>query len=507
MSRVALASVVALTGAAVLVLEILGTRVLGPDFGVSLLLWSVLISVTLAALAAGYALGGRWAGTAPSAARLALLPGVAGAWVLLIPFCRGALGAATRPWDPTAGLLVCAAVLFFPPLMLLGMVGPYAIRLGTHSVDEVGRVSGNLFAVSTLASVAAALATGFTLIPVLGVTRLLMAVSLALFVAAAIAWLSAKSRGGVVAAMLGMSLAVVVAGRSQAHVPGVLAKIESRYAQLRVIDVDNLRYLLIDGSPHTILDTDEGEPRQPHVYAAEIAADLFARHGRMLLLGLGGGAMAEVFSRHGWDVDAVEVDREVARLAAQFFRLKPFHARVVIGDAREEMRRSHERYDVVMFDACGGASIPFHLVTREAFAEAKAHLTPDGVVMLNTEAVGWQDPIVHALAATLRTQFRNVFAMPTAEPQNAVGNVVLMASDRDLDVTSEQLGDPVATLSDDDEHFRVLSRRHAWENRYDPRMGRVLTDDWNPIDLRGDAINRAMRAKMRTILPDSLLRD
>jgi spermidine synthase len=404
-------------------------------------------------------------------------------------------------------LLVCASVLFFPPLLLLGMVGPYAIRLGTRSVDEVGRVSGNLFAVSTLASVAAALATGFMLIPVLGVTRLLAVVAVALFVAAGIAWLAARSTRGALVAMLGIGLAVAVGGRTASPVPGVLAKLESRYAQLRVIDVGDLRYLLIDGSPHTILDLSEGEPRQPHVYAAEIATDLFARHGRLLLLGLGGGAMAEVFSRHGWQVDAVEVDREVARLATQFFRLQPFHARVVRGVARAAGRRARARYDVVMFDACGGASIPFQLVTREAFAEAKAHLMPDGVVMLNTEAVGWQDPIVHALAATLRTQFRNVFALPTAEPPNEVGNVILMASDRPLVVTPEQLGDPVATLSDDDEHFRVLSRHHAWENRYDPRRGKVLTDDWNPIDLRGDAINRAMRAKMRTLLPDSLIRD
>src|SRR5689334_23859353 len=47
-----------LSGASVLVLEILGTRVLAPYYGVSLFLWSTLIAVTLAALAAGYALGG-----------------------------------------------------------------------------------------------------------------------------------------------------------------------------------------------------------------------------------------------------------------------------------------------------------------------------------------------------------------------------------------------------------------------------------------------------------------
>ena len=42
--------IVAVAGAAVLAIEILGTRVLGPFYGVSLFLWSALISVTLLAL-------------------------------------------------------------------------------------------------------------------------------------------------------------------------------------------------------------------------------------------------------------------------------------------------------------------------------------------------------------------------------------------------------------------------------------------------------------------------
>ena len=157
MSRARLFLVVALSGAAVLTLEILGTRVLGPFYGVSLFLWSALISVTLAALAAGYALGGRWAQRSLSTTRLSWLLAAAGAWVLLVPWTRGPLIAVASHLGLRGAVLLAATLLFFPPLMLLGMVSPYAIRLGTRSVDEVGRVSGDLFAVSTLASVGAAL--------------------------------------------------------------------------------------------------------------------------------------------------------------------------------------------------------------------------------------------------------------------------------------------------------------------------------------------------------------
>ena len=65
----------------------------------------------------------------------------------------------------TLEVLVSATILFFPPLALLGTVSPFAIRLKAAALDQVGRTSGNLFAVSTVASVAAAIATGFFLIP------------------------------------------------------------------------------------------------------------------------------------------------------------------------------------------------------------------------------------------------------------------------------------------------------------------------------------------------------
>jgi len=504
MSRLTLYLVVSLSGASVLVLEILGTRVLGPFYGVSLFLWSALISITLAALAAGYALGGRAADRNPTGARLSLLLAIAGLWVLAAPWLRApvvhiAAGLGLRP-----AVLVSAALLFFPPLFLLGMVSPYAVRLATRRVEEVGTTTGNLFAISTLASVAAAVLTGFVLIPALGVSRLLACVALTLFAAAALA------RADRVAALLmvpAIGLTWLTAARAERPAPGVLARVESPYAELRVVEAGGFRYLMLDGGAHTVFRAASGEPHQPYIYVAEIAADLSRPHGRLLLVGLGGGGAAEVFSRRGWQVDAVEIDPEVPKLAAEYFGLKPFYARVMVAEGRQFLQRSQDTYDVVFLDAFGSASIPFHLVTREAFAAAKVRLASGGILALNVETVGWKDPIVNALVATLQTSFRNVIALPTAEPPNQLGNVILLASDRDLAVTPEQLGDPVAALENEDEHFRVVSRHHGWENQYRPRNGVVLTDDWNPVDLRAEEINLVARRWLRTQIPDSLMRE
>ena len=175
--------VVSVSGACVLAIEILGTRILGPFYGVSIFLWSALISVTLAALSLGYAIGGRWADRGPQASRLAFMLAGAGVWMLLVPWLARPLLSITEPLGLRAAVLASATLLFFPPLTLLGMVSPYAIRLSAERLEEVGRTAGNLYAVSTLASVFAALATGFWLIPNIGVTKLTLGVGVLLVAA------------------------------------------------------------------------------------------------------------------------------------------------------------------------------------------------------------------------------------------------------------------------------------------------------------------------------------
>src|SRR5687768_14857218 len=119
MPRLALYAVVAISGGCVLAIEILGTRLLGPFYGVSLYLWSALISVTLAALSLGYVLGGRWADHDPRPSRLALLLALAGGWMVVVPWLRDPLLLAVEGIGLRGAVLIAATVLFFPPLALL----------------------------------------------------------------------------------------------------------------------------------------------------------------------------------------------------------------------------------------------------------------------------------------------------------------------------------------------------------------------------------------------------
>jgi len=490
-------AVVAMSGAGVLALEILGTRLLGPFYGVSLYLWSALISVTLAALSTGYALGGRWADRDARPARLTWLLAGAGLWTMGVPWLRGPLLAVSEGLGLRAAVLLSATVLFFPPLVLLGMVSPVAIRIHASALDRVGRSAGNLYAVSTLASVAAALATGFWLIPVVGVQRLTLATGVMLLIAAMIAWLAgAPSRArAATASMIVLPGALGVWGLSRpeplpAH---TLFVGDSPYAEIRVVDHHDLRYLLIDGGMHTIIRPGTAETHHPYVHVAELARELFGRPGRLLLVGLGGGACARQFEREGWKVDAVEIDPMVVKTAQQWFGLRPQVATIHQEDGRHFLEETKDRYDVILLDAFGSSSIPFHLVTREAFYVARSRLARGGVLVLNVEAVGWNDELVKSLGATLATSFSHVLALPIAEPPNQIGNLILMAAQRPMEISDAALGNPADWEADDYLHWNSVLRNHAWDNRFTPEGGPVLTDDLNPVDLWAERINLVAR--------------
>jgi spermidine synthase len=501
-------AVVSASGASVLAVEILGTRILGPYYGVSLFLWSALITVTLAALSVGYAVGGRWADRGPRYSRLALVLAGAGVWLLVVPWIKGPALKLLEPAGLRFAVLIAATILFFPPLVLLGMVSPYAIRLRTESLDEVGRSAGDIYAVSTVASVAAALLTGFVLIPEVGVTRLVYGIGALLVLAALIAVVAGREkRGAVVAVFLLLLVAGGTAGIAPGERPdpksGLLSLTESPYMEIRVIEDNGVRALLLDGGCHTYVDASSMKTLYPYVMVLDIVRLFYSDPGRMLLVGLGGGSVAKSYHAAGWDVDVAEIDPDVVETAREWFDLRPQEASITVMDGRRYLYQTDKRYDLVILDAFGSSAIPFHLVTREMFALVKSRLNPGGVLAMNVEARDWHDILVHSLAATLKTEFSTVIALPVGEPPNVLGNVVLLAADRPLDLEEGSLGNPYEFLGDDYWHTVVVQRNHAWANRFVPLTDGipVLTDDHDPVALWAERINLVARRQLHTAPP------
>ena len=339
------------SGASVLAIELLGTRIIAPFYGASIYLWSALISVTLAALSCGYAIGGRLADRGADLKRFCIIIGLAGLWIVAIPWIRFPLLVVTESVGLRAAVLLTATVLFFPPLALLGMVSPYAIRLKATSLSVVGRTAGNLYAVSTVASVGAAVATGFFLIPNVGVYRLVFLIGIALIVTALIGLACERRLRGAAAAILVLTMAGATWGQtSLAQEPdpenGLIAVRQSAYAEIRVVDLSGVRYMLIDGSMHTGADTATWESYFAYVNVLDIPRLFFKQPGEMLLVGLGGGSVVKNYVREGWQVDAVEIDPVVTCVAREYFGFEDTEAQVYEMDGRQFLITHEKKYDL-----------------------------------------------------------------------------------------------------------------------------------------------------------------
>ena len=249
--------------------------------------------------------------------------------------------------------------------------------------------------------------------------------------------------------------------------------------------------MLIDGGTHSIVDPTTYASDFPYVHVLDVTRYLFPEPGNLLLIGLGGGSVAKAFARHGWRIDSVEIDRVVTEIAYRDFGLTASETEIFHMDGRRYLTTTDERYDVIIVDAFGSSSIPFHLVTREAFALMAARLEPGGLVAINVESIGWRDILVRALAATLKQEFSEVVALPIAEPPNTLGNLVLLAANRELELIDEL----PPTL---DRFSNAYPKNHAWDNRFEPDLSEVsvLTDDLNPVDIWSERINLAARKNL-----------
>ena len=151
----ALGVAVFLSGAALLGVEIVASRVLAPSFGSSLYVWGSLIGVVLTGLAIGYWAGGALSDRYPTPYLLAGTLALGALLVLLVPVLDGWVIEQIVAWDPGPRLdpLLAAIALFAPVSIVLAAATPIAVRLAARSLERLGRTAGRLFSVSTAGSI------------------------------------------------------------------------------------------------------------------------------------------------------------------------------------------------------------------------------------------------------------------------------------------------------------------------------------------------------------------
>ncbi len=467
--------------ASVLVLEIAAGRLLAPYVGVSLTTYTGIIGVILAGIALGAWLGGRAADELGAHRLLGptfVAGGIAAMASVPVVGAVGGLGLGSN----VAAIVILAAVGFVVPATILSAVAPMVVRATIRDVDTSGALVGRLSAVGTAGAILGTFVTGFVLLGLLPTRIIIVGVGLLLVI---VGILVTIRLGRSAAALVAGGLAAVLVAGTALAAPAECQRESAYYCASVVADgsratgrtlvLDTLRHAYVD-----VADPDHLEFRYVQWFAAAVQAPIGARGDDVDVLHLGGGGFtfpryllsSYPTSQH----TGLEVDPTILRIAREELGFAPTDAiRVELGDARLSIgREATDAYDVVIGDAFGGMSVPWHLTTREFVAEIDRVLRPDGRYVMNI-IDGPSLRFVRAETRTLRTIFEHVAVITdeAAFSGRRGANIVLIGSHVPIEI------DQIEALIGDGGVDSVTG-----DARLDEFTAGApeLTDDFAPVD-------------------------
>jgi len=485
-----LAGLVFISGFVAMALEFAASRLLTPIFGSSISTWGVLIGIILAALTAGYHIGGRLADSKERSATIQRLCSVmfsSGLYILFIPLIIWPAIQESLASSPSIPMLVASTLLLIAlPTVLMGFVSPYTIKLATTTLSTLGKKAGNLYSVATAGSIAGTFVTVFALIPSLEITAITFALGLALIIPAAVFLhrLPKFLAGSLVVLALVASTTPIDTGSdflasladlerfdASVNVAGLLGatihREETPYSQLQVVDSatfsssgaansdsrqSKTRSLFLNGDLHSQMYID-----YPYdlalLYTQFFPLGLvFNPDAKTILFVGGGGFSGPKYFLDAYPsierVDVVEIDPVVIDVAKQYFGVDDSNPKLNIynDDARRFLLANNgidQEYDIIVLDAYSKNYVPFHLMTEEYFQLLNDHLAEDGVVVSNhigpisqgITGADWgsaayeKSKLWRAAYKTMAGVFPSMYVFPTRlNADGSVQNIMLVAS-------------------------------------------------------------------------------
>ncbi len=409
------------TGAAVMAVEFSAQRLLEPFFGNSEIVWATLIGIILLALSTGYALGGRIADKWPTPNGIALLSLGAGVFVALLPMLSNPMLTSVSGGllDTPAGLVIASllgtAVLFVPPVVALGAVSPYAVRLLVQNKETAGRKTGSLYFWSTFGSLAGTFLPTLYTIPTYGVRTTI--------------WISATLLMLLGLGTLGKPV-LLVAGLfpfavSQASPPllkpvnGLITEVETPYQFAEVYKLNSSETALSVNDSAGIQSIYTPNRLTGFYYDAYLTLPFMfpkAQQVNTLLIGMAAGTIPTMYSRDvepyraSVPITGVEIDPRLVQLGTKYFHLQTSYANVINADGRVYVRTTSSKFNLMIVDAYSQEIyIPFYLTTREFFQECLSHLDSNGILAMNVNTTSPNAPLLKAIERTLGTVFAHIY--------------------------------------------------------------------------------------------------
>ncbi len=502
-------AVVFVASMAVMIVELVASRLIAKYVGNSLFTWTSVIGIVLGGISLGNWIGGRladrydprrvipWILLAASLLTLLII-----ALDLAVARMTDIAGTGAMTMSVLLRSIVLITVLFFLPCCAYGCVSPVMAKYALEKREGVGAAVGGIYAAGSLGSIAGTFLTGYLLIPALGLTANILLVAIVLGALALMmggkrlvsgGWLAILLAAGVILGLEGAPglLARELASASQAEGIHLLYVKDSPYSYIQVADrrvgETTERTLRLDALIHNRYD-----PSHPDrlIYDYEKIFDALTRgeverHIGALpfsTLTLGGGAFTFpcYLQRHYPQASdtVVEIDPDVVEVARRFFDLpRDSPIRILVQDARTYVAaaRGVAHYDVVYGDAFNAFSVPYHLTTREFTREVAALLSDRGIYLANVIDILSAGRFLSAYLTTVRAVFPSVAVYAPIGADAASRATFVIAARKSgafEEVLRDREGTPVAARLSDG-RLAELARRNGEV---------MLTDDHAPVD-------------------------
>ncbi len=482
--------IVFVSGAVVMVLEIVGSRILAPYLGTSIFVWTSLIGVVLGSLALGYYFGGRLADKRASymvLGRVLLYAQLA--LIFTVLFESSVLPLLQKTNYDLRSTAVLAGILFFGPAsVLLGVISPYCVKLKLDDLKSSGETVGSLYALSTLGSILGTFLTGFVLFSYFRTSQILFFLIFILGVLSIVSYSKERSlmvKILVILVALGLFLANEIYYRD--NIQKGFIDTDTSYNRIWIVDKkeeDNRlrRYMFIDKSSSTAIYLDTKESPFEYVNLFDAVNYYKPDAGKVLVLGGAGYSYPrhylEMHSQTNMDV--VEIDPGQTELAKRYFylvedpRLNVIHedGRTYINKYSKEQGR---KYDIIFADAFNSLyAIPFHLLSKEFVSELYNSTNDDGIVVLNliSAVSGDQSKLFDSVYKTYRSVFPyvDIYSTFNSTP-NLPQNIVFVAYKKNVVMPEEFKSSKAAA--------NLVDKRYLAEAK---SGGIVLTDDYAPVE-------------------------
>ena len=498
-----LAVLVFVAGTASMSLEFAASRILIPVFGSSIYTWGSLIGVILTGLSIGYHIGGKLADKNPNFLKLCLAVFSAGLYIIFIPFIAPTITSAFIQFfvsDSQYASLFAVFTLLIVPTFLLGIVSPYAIKLATRRLTELGNVSGNLYSLSTIGSIAGTFLTVFVLIPTFEINYILFGLGVTLMVFSSLFGLTRFPKiltvFVVVLLVFFPTISLSSAGTVMVHTGTLVYEKETLYSHLDVIDYGNIRTLYLDGNIHSQMYKDKPEELVNTYTKYFHLGFLFNPDAKdVLFVGGGGFSGPKNFLSMYSDVhiDVVEIDPDVISAARNYFSLPVDNGSKLMiynDDARNFLSKTEKKYDLIILDAFSKNYVPFHLMTLEYFQLLGERLTSDGIIISNNigSMAGDRSDIVRAVYKTISQVFPSVYIFPTEHNSRNLQNIMLAAMKTPTEYSKDELRQLGSNNDNNNHNFSTaLADIDYLEHLYEAELRTsdvpLLTDQFAPVEI------------------------